>query len=270
VLGRAFAGLLSRAGVDCAVYDVSDEALAAARHEGLDTAASPAELAARCRLVSVTVRDDAETLAATCSSDGVLAGGHADLLLALHSTIHPETVRQVSAQAEAGEIAVVEAPVVGRPAVIEAGDSVFLVGGETASIERATPYLLAIGRQAVPVGPLGSANVAKLMANLLKGAERLVLHEALQLGEAHGIEYVRALELLQALQAGQPTLLDRWPDAFDASGASSAPRTENLHFFDKDIPLAAVLGRAAGASLPITEQVAAAGLALIAPAPEVR
>ncbi len=59
------------------------------------------------------------------------------------------------------------------------------------------------------------------------------------------------------------SVLNRWQERFDLSGASpSLQGGRNL--YDKDIPLAAELGRRLGVDIPITEQLAAAGLRLIA------
>lgn len=264
VLGRAFAERLRRAEIACVVYDVSDAALQDAAASGFRVAESAAAVAAESEFVSLTVRTDEETLAASCGGDGVLASARAGTLL-VHSTVAPATVRDVAERAAKVGVEVVEAPVVGRPPIIAAGNATFLVGGSAESIERTTPYLLALGQSVLSVGPVGAASVAKLITNLVKGAERLVVAEALQLGEAYGIDSVTALELLRTLSADNEPLVERWQQAFDVSSSGARLRTAGLHLFDKDIPLAVRLARDADLELPVTEEVAAAGLRLAEP-----
>lgn len=110
------------------------------------------------------------------------------------------------------------------------------------------------------MGPLGSGNVAKIIKNLVTGAEALVIHEAIQIGEAGGIHYREALEMMRRVYDG--TVLNRWPEWFDPSGTGPTP-SAGTNIFDKDIPLAAELGRQYGLDLLITDQLAAAGKRLL-------
>ncbi len=106
------------------------------------------------------------------------------------------------------------------------------------------------------MGPLGAGNVAKIIKNLVSGAETLVIHEAIQIGEAAGLRYPDALEMMRKVYSG--TVLNRWESRFDPSGAKSMPRS-GTNIFDKDIPLAAELSREYKLDLPITEQLVIAG-----------
>src|SRR5437588_568190 len=84
-----------------------------------------------------------------------------------------------SAVAEAARprgVEVVDACMVGVPRVVRAGNLSFVVGGPPELFERARPHLLCMGKQALHVGPLGAGNAAKLIKNLVTGAEALVIH----------------------------------------------------------------------------------------------
>jgi 3-hydroxyisobutyrate dehydrogenase-like beta-hydroxyacid dehydrogenase len=116
-----------------------------------------------------------------------------------------------------------------------------------------------MAKDARHVGPIGTGNVAKLVRNLLNGAETLVIHEALRLADANGIPYVQALELLAATQG--PSLLSRWQRTFDPSGADPTPRGGG-NIMNKDVPMAAELARLSDLDLPIMEQLGAAALRL--------
>jgi 3-hydroxyisobutyrate dehydrogenase-like beta-hydroxyacid dehydrogenase len=103
--------------------------------------------------------------------------------------------------------------------------------------------------------------VAKLIKNLVTASETLIVHEAIRIGEAGGIPCREALEMMQKTRS--ESVLNRWQERFDLSGANPTVRAgQNL--YDKDIPLAAEVGRQFGLDIPITEQLAAAGRRLAA------
>lgn len=59
-------------------------------------AAAPAELAAASDLVCLCVVGDADVREVVTGADGVLAGMAAGTILAVHSTVHPDTCRDLA------------------------------------------------------------------------------------------------------------------------------------------------------------------------------
>jgi 3-hydroxyisobutyrate dehydrogenase-like beta-hydroxyacid dehydrogenase len=258
-MGSALLERLRLADVSATVYDVAPAALERARAQGATCVGSAAAVARAATLVDVVVRTDQEVQDAVLGPDGVLAGAAPGTLVLLHSTILPQTTRAVAEAARPRGVEVIDACMVGVPRVVRAGNLSFVVGGPPELFERARPHLLRMGKQALHVGPLGAGNAAKLIKNLVTGAEALVIHEALLIGEAAGIPYRDALAMMRQVSTG--SVLDRWDTAFDASGAGPTP-LGSANLYDKDIPLAATLGREYGLDLPITEQLHAAGARL--------
>ena len=144
--------------------------------------------------------------------------------------------------------------------MVREGNLTWVVGGPAELVERARPHLLKMGKEVLHMGPLCAGNVAKLMKNLVTGSETLIIHEAIRLGEAAGIPYRESLEMLR--QTNTRTVLNRWQNTFDPSGVSSTPRA-GTNIFQKDIPLALELTHQYSLDLPITEQLAVAGLRLV-------
>jgi 3-hydroxyisobutyrate dehydrogenase-like beta-hydroxyacid dehydrogenase len=87
----------------------------------------------------------------------------------------------------------------------------------------------------------------------------LIIYEAIQIGKAAGIDYRAALELMKKTQS-EP-LLNRWETRFDFSGPE-LKFNSGANLYDKDLPLAAELGKALGAEIPVTEQLAEFGIRL--------
>ncbi len=254
-MGRALLERLNLAGVQPTVYDSYAPSLNGARSLRALIAPSAAAMARDSTIVDVVVRTDQDTLDCMTGKEGVLAGAQPGTLILLHPTILPRTTRDLAEIARGRDVQVIDACMTGVPSVVREGNLSFLVGGSVELVERASPHLLKMGRQVLHMGPLGAGNVAKVIKNLVTGAETLVVHEAIQIGAAAGIPYPEALEMMRKVYSG--TILNRWENRFDPSGANPKPRA-GTNTFDKDIPLAGELARQYGLDLPITEQLVAA------------
>jgi 3-hydroxyisobutyrate dehydrogenase len=136
----------------------------------------------------------------------------------------------------------------------------FLVGGPVELFERAKPHLLTMAKDAIHMGPLGAGNVAKLIKNLVTAAEGLIVYEALRIGKAGGIDYRDALEMMQKTQS--ESVLNRWQERFDIAERELGFRT-GANLYDKDVPLAAEVGKGLAVDSPVTEELAALGRRLV-------
>ena len=259
-MGQALLERLKLAGAQVTVYDSYAPSLEAARSKGALIAPSAKAVAQAATIVDVTARTDQDVLECVMGKEGVLEGAERGALVLLLSTISPQTTRRIAEAASQRGVHVIDACMVGVPRVVREGNLSFLVGGPAGLIDRARPHLLQMGKEVLHMGPLGSGNVAKIIKNMVTGAETLVIHEAIQIGEAAGIHYRDALEMMRRVYGG--TVLNRWRETFDPSGTGPTP-SAGTNIFDKDIPLAAELGRQYGLDLPITEQLAAAGKRLL-------
>jgi 3-hydroxyisobutyrate dehydrogenase len=259
-MGSALLERLKIAGAKATVYDIDPAVLEAARSAGARTAKSTAEVTQASTIVDVVVRTDKEVLDCTTGMGGILDNAKPDTLIILHSTILPQTTRKVAAAARERNIHVIDACMLGVPRAVRAGDLIFVVGGPAEVVERARPHLLKMGKKVIHMGAAGAGNTSKLIKNLTSGAETLMIHEALQLGEAEGLKFPQVLEMLQQVESEK--LLARWPRVFDPSSPAPTPHI-GRNVFDKDVPLAGELARQSGLDLPIIEQLAAAAKRLV-------
>jgi 3-hydroxyisobutyrate dehydrogenase-like beta-hydroxyacid dehydrogenase len=259
-MGSALVERLKAADVQATVYDSSPPALEAARSLGSQIASSAKAVAQSATMIGVVVPNDQDVLDCMLGKEGVLEGAEAGTLVLLHSTILPETTLKVADAARKRQVGILDACMVGVPRVVREGNISFVVGGPAELVDRARLHLLKMGRQVLHIGPLGAGNVVKLIKNMITGSETLIVHEAIRIGEAGGVPYRDTLELLRQLYS--ENIVNRWQNVFDPSGASSTPRAGN-NIFQKDLPLAALLGRQYGLDLPITEQLVAAGQRLL-------
>ncbi len=147
-------------------------------------AASPAALAAASDLVCVCVVNDADVEQVVAGEDGVLTGLGEGGVIAVHSTVHPDTCRRLADQAAARGVSLVDAPVSGGGAAAAEGRLLVMVGGEQDVVERCREVFASHSDEVVHLGPVGAGQVTKLLNNVLFAANLATAAQTLALGRA--------------------------------------------------------------------------------------
>ena len=258
-MGTALLSRLKLANVTAVAFDIAPKALAAARDEGAQPLKSAKEVAQASTIIDVVVRTDQDVLDCTLGNDGVLEGAAPGSLVLLHSTIRPTTTKKVAEAAADKRVNVIDACMSAVPSAVRQGGLTFLVGGQKAFFDRARPHLLNMAKDAVYMGPLGCGNVTKLFKNMVTASEGLVVYEALQIAKAGGVDYKAALDVMQKTRSAN--ILERWQSRYDLSGGDLKFNT-GTNLYDKDLPLAAEVGKSLGAEIPVVEALAKLGIKL--------
>lgn len=160
------------------------------------TASSPAELAAASDLVCLCVVGDDDVREVLNGDSGVLAGLADGGIVAIHSTVHPDTCREIAEKASGQGISVIDAPVSGGGPAVEEGTLLVMVGGDADVVERCTPVFATYADPVVHLGPLGSGQSAKILNNLLFSANLGSAISTLELGESLGIPRQKLVEVV--------------------------------------------------------------------------
>jgi 3-hydroxyisobutyrate dehydrogenase-like beta-hydroxyacid dehydrogenase len=258
-MGSALLSRLKLANVAALAFDIASSAMEAARKEGAGTAPSAKAVAQASTIIDVVVRTDQEVIECTLGKDGILEGAAPGSLVLLHSTIRPTTTKKVAEAAADKRVNVIDACMTAIPSVVRQGGLTFLVGGQKAFFDRAKPHLMNMAKDAVYMGPLGCGNVTKLFKNMVTASEALVVYEALQIAKAGGIGYKAALDLMQKTKSSN--ILERWETRYDIS-AGDLKFNAGTNLYDKDLPLAAEVGKSLGAEIPVVEALAKLGIKL--------
>ena len=258
-MGSALLSRLKLTNVSALAFDIAPRALQAARSEGAEAASSGKAVAQACTMIDVVVRTDQEVLQCVLGNDGILEGAAPGSLILLHSTIRPTTTKRVAEAAADKRVNVIDACMTAVPTVVLQGGLTFLVGGQKAFFERANPHLLKMAKDAVHMGPLGCGNVTKLFKNMVTASEALVVYEALQIAKAGGVSYKAALDVMQKTKSQH--ILDRWDTRYEFS-SGELKFISGTNLYDKDLPLAAEVGKTLGAEIPVVEALAKLGIKL--------
>jgi 3-hydroxyisobutyrate dehydrogenase-like beta-hydroxyacid dehydrogenase len=178
---------------------------------GLRLAGSPRDVAGASAAVFTMVTDTAALEAVARGPDGILAGLRPGAVLVEMSTVSPAATRALGQEVAARGAHMLDAPVSGSVATIEAGQLSIMVGGDPRVLDRVRPYLLAIGPTITWVGELGLAVTMKITINQGLAVQMLAFAEAVVLAEKAGIAREKAVEALLRSVVASPMLKYRGP-----------------------------------------------------------
>lgn len=174
---------LAKLALPLTVFDVSSAALQ--RFEGRAMLARDiGEVGANSDSVGICVQNDEQVLACV---EPLLSSMKPGSVLMIHSTVKPETAKDVAARTAERGIVTLDAPVT-RTETTKEGPFVFcMVGGDEAVMQRVQPVLDAFSTNTMHVGPLGSAMALKICNNLVAWGEILLGIEAVEIAQAAGV-----------------------------------------------------------------------------------
>jgi 3-hydroxyisobutyrate dehydrogenase-like beta-hydroxyacid dehydrogenase len=165
-MGAPIARRLARCGFDVTGCDIVPQMLEAFDEPETKRSADPMETAQQAEMLGICVRTD-EQLESLVDGGRLFEALGEEGIVILHSTVSPDLARKLAALAKDDGVGFVDVGVSGGgPAAIEGQLSLF-VGGAEADVERAEPWLSAIGKSIAYLGPAGRGQEAKLLNNLI-------------------------------------------------------------------------------------------------------
>jgi 3-hydroxyisobutyrate dehydrogenase-like beta-hydroxyacid dehydrogenase len=259
-MGSRMAARLLAAGHDLAVWNRSPGAAQPLVEAGARLAATPREAAAGAALVFSMVTDDAAARRVWLAPGDGAAEGLVPGAVALEcSTVTPGWVRELAAAVAVRGARLLDAPVAGSRLQAEAGQLVFMVGGEAAALEAAHPALAPLAARTLHVGAAGQGAVLKLALNALFAAQLASVAELLGYLRAEGFDAEEAAELL----GGFPIVAPPLAGAARMMAARSTAPLFTIDLLEKDLGYLVASGRplpAATASRALLREAQQAGL----------
>jgi 3-hydroxyisobutyrate dehydrogenase-like beta-hydroxyacid dehydrogenase len=180
-------GHLVKRGFDTCAHDVDPAKRAAVEGKGGRWEPDLERLAGTCEAILICVGYDRE-LRALLAEGGGLAAARPGTIVAILSTVHPETVVELAAMASPRGIHVVDSTVCRGGKAADEGTLLSFVGGEAAVVERLKPVLSAYSADIEHTGPVGTAQVAKAANNMIMWSCLIANHEALALAQRYGMD----------------------------------------------------------------------------------
>lgn len=255
-IGGPMAGSLAAWPGGLSVYDLSADAVKAVTERGARPSDSLTSLAATADIIGVCVLDDAQVRTVVAGPDGLLSAARAGTIIAIHSTIAPETATELAAVCAEQGVHLVDAPISGGAVGAQEGRLAVMVGGDRESFERLRePYALTAELLVHAGESVGSGTRMKLARNLLHFVSFTATAEAARLAEAAGIDLTdlgKVVRHTDAITGGAGAIMLR------NTAGPIAPEDFWYSIFEpvrrlgeKDLALALQLGDQLGVDLPL-------------------
>ena len=241
-MGSAIATRLAAAGFEVTVWN---RTRARAEALGLGRVAdTPAGAVRATDVVVSSLTGAAAVLTAYLGPGGALSAGNGKHFVEM-STAGPDLVASLAAQVAAAGGTLVDAPIVGAPTAVRAGQAAILVSGFDENVAAADPVLNTLGTVR-HVGALGSAARLKLVANSMLADVILAATELQVAGERSGLAPDDVFWILQRMA---PMLAARHDGIVDDR---HEPVLFALRDLRKDLDLALPLFERAAVRTPMT------------------
>jgi 3-hydroxyisobutyrate dehydrogenase len=187
-MGAPMAQNLIKAGFNLTVFDLVKEAVVQLVKSGATAAASASDAVNGADVVITMLPASKHVEGIYLGPEGLLTKIASKALVIDCSTIAADSARKVAHAAADRGLAMIDAPVSGGTGGAIAGTLTFIVGGESADLERARPLLEKMGKNIFHAGAAGAGQVAKIANNMLLGIAMAGTAEALALGVANGLD----------------------------------------------------------------------------------
>ncbi|MGH7872937.1 MAG: NAD(P)-dependent oxidoreductase [Candidatus Binatia bacterium] len=248
-MGKPMAVNILRAGFPLTVYDSRREPVGELAALGARAAGSPKEVADASDIVAVTVVDDAQVEIVVTGPAGILKSARSGTIIAIHSTIAPETAQRLSALAKEKDAYVLDAPISGGEAGARHKTLCYMVGGDPALIERCREVFNSSASDIFCMGDVGSGAAAKMIVQVVTCINMLAAHEAELLTARCGLDFSAVQKVLRVSSA-QSFVTENWLDRFKLAEDPVDVRRRRTEVFQKSLGPALALAQQLGLSLP--------------------
>lgn len=257
-MGQRMARRLMDAGHELTVWNRSPAAANALIDQGARWAQTPREAADGAEVVWSTVYDDAASRRVWLDpTDGAAAKLASGAIAVESSTLSVTWVVELAEAIAATNTCFVDAPMAGSRMQAEAGQLIFMAGGEPDVVDRLRPTLAAVGSAVHHVGTTSAGAWMKLTVNTLFATQVAAMAEQLGVLRKAGLDLPRAFDALRTMPVTSPA----------AAGAVSLMLARNfspqapVDLMVKDLGYALQCGLHQGADMPLTTAVQARLLA---------
>ncbi|MBE2193091.1 MAG: NAD-binding protein [Anaerolinea sp.] len=248
LMGAPMARNLLKAGFSVVVHNRSRAIVDQLVAEGAQAATSPREVATQVDILCTNLPDSPDVETVILGKDGVVEGARPGLIVIDNSTIKPETARRIAADLTPKGIEMLDAPVSGGQIGAINGTLVFMVGGSTATFEKATPLFEAMGKSWTLVGESGAGQIAKAANQIMVAAQMSAMGELLVFAQKAGVDPFKVVEAIKGGAAQCWTLDTKPPRLKEGNRQPGFKARMQL----KDLKIILETGETYGAPLPLS------------------
>ncbi len=247
IMGHAMATNLAKAGHEVTVWNRTPGKLV----EGAGVAPTPAAAARGAEVVWMCVSDTDAVEKVLFGADGVEQSLAPGMIVADSSTISPSATVKFAARLKEKGAAYVDAPMTGSKIGAANGTLIFMVGGDSAVLDRLGPLFAAMGKKIFRMGETGKGQATKLAMNLQIALIFEGFAEALTLATKLGVDAKQLVSLIEATMVRSGVVEYKAPFVLNRDFTPNFP----LRLMHKDILLALEAAKEVRVKLPGLETV---------------
>jgi len=243
---------LLREGFDVLIRDLRKEQAAECIAAGGRFAESNEQLAAECDVIGVAVVNDKQLTGLFRGEGGLLDVVRPGTTLIVHSTVLPNTIKDLGNDVDAKGLKMIDAQVSGGDLRAREGDLAIMCGGDASDIEAQKAYFDALSRRTQHLGPRGSGAGAKIAIQMMTFGNWMAAIECMRLARALGIDEKELADFANDT-TGYSWVSSVWGNYDRLLHNHPLTGTDDLYrMFDKDLFNALLVARDHAVSLPIT------------------
>lgn len=235
-MGTPIIGHLVRKGFTVLVHDVDPGKEPAVAERGARFVRSREEIARTCDTVLVCVGYEEQLRETMLGEGGLLGAVRQGSVVAVLSTVSPESMRDLAEAAKENGVHVVDAPVARGSWAADAGELLSLLGGTPQAVAKFTEVARAYSTDVVHTGGIGAGQVAKAVNNLILWACLVADHEGLALAQCYDVDVDVLRDALKMSSAANHAL-DNW-------------NNQTMAWADDDLKIVSEMASTTGLGLP--------------------
>ena len=217
---------------------------------GATAAETPIAAVTDAEFVISMVRDDCASRDVWLHPEfGALPGMQRGAIAIESSTLTVDWIEELARKFRERHLMFLDAPVVGTRPQAEAGQLIYLLGGDSSVIARARPIFQATGSAVHHAGAVGSGAAVKLAINTLFAAQVAMMAELIGLLQRSTVNETKAIEIMSTT----PVCSAAAKGAADAMLAGNVAPLFPIELVEKDLTYAARITEKYSAHTPIAK-----------------
>ena len=251
IMGKPMCKNLLKAGHECTIYDIVEEAAREAVGAGAVKCESAAQAASGRELVITMLPNSPQVKQVVLGENGIADAMDEGCIFVDMSSIAPLASKEIGAALAGRNIEMLDAPVSGGEPKAVDGTLSIMVGGKKEVYDKVKEVLLCMGSSAVYCGELGAGNTTKLANQIVVALNIAACAEAFTLSKKAGVDPELVFDAIRGGLAGSTVMDAKVPMMLD--GNDKPGFKIDLHI--KDLKNALETGHGGGIGLPLTARV---------------
>ncbi len=178
---------------------------------GAEQAGTPAELAAGCEIIFLSLPDSSVIESVVRGPQGLLGAARPGQIIVDLSTADPASTRAIHDDLAERGSRYLDAGISGGAAAADKGTLTLMVGGDAGALDTVRPLLGTFSAHVHHMGASGTGHVTKVLNNFLNAVTLAATAEVMVAGKKAGLDLAQLLEVINTSSGVSFASLNRFP-----------------------------------------------------------